>query len=59
LRNVAFTAPYMHEGSIETLPDVLRHHAAGGRWIEDAPNAGDGRQSPLESGLVRGFRRDR
>ena len=29
LRNVAKTAPYMHDGSIETLPDVVRHYAAG------------------------------
>ena len=55
LRNVALTAPYMHDGSIETLPDVIRHYAAGGRLLEDAPHAGDGRQSPLKSGLVRGF----
>jgi cytochrome c peroxidase len=55
LRNVALTAPYMHDGSIETLRDVVRHYAAGGRLLEGAPNAGDGRQSPLKSGLVRGF----
>jgi cytochrome c peroxidase len=31
LRNVALTAPYMHDGSIATLPDVLAHYATGGR----------------------------
>ena len=31
LRNVALTAPYMHDGSIATLPEVVRHYAAGGR----------------------------
>lgn len=56
LRNVALTAPYMHDGSIETLEDVVRHYAAGGRNIESGPFAGDGRVSPLKSGLVRGFR---
>lgn len=28
LRNVARTAPYMHNGSVKTLPDVLRHYSA-------------------------------
>lgn len=31
LRNIAVTAPYMHDGSIATLEDVLDHYAAGGR----------------------------
>lgn len=30
LRNVALTAPYMHDGSLLTLQDVLAHYAAGG-----------------------------
>ncbi len=55
LRNVALTAPYMHDGSIATLADVVRHYAAGGRVTASGPNAGDGRVSPLKSGLVRGF----
>jgi cytochrome c peroxidase len=55
LRNVALTAPYMHDGSIATLREVAEHYAAGGRVIEDGPYAGDGRKSPLKSGLVRGF----
>jgi cytochrome c peroxidase len=55
LRNVALTAPYMHDGSIETLTDVIKHYAAGGRVIDSGPYAGDGRKSPLKSGLVRGF----
>lgn len=55
LRNVALTAPYMHDGSIDTLEGVVRHYAAGGRNIQSGPFAGDGRTSPLKSGLVRGF----
>ncbi len=55
LRNVALTGPYMHDGSIETLRDVIKHYAAGGRLIESGPYAGDGRKNPLKSGLVRGF----
>jgi cytochrome c peroxidase len=31
LRNIAVTAPYMHDGSIATLSEVLDHYAAGGR----------------------------
>ena len=31
LRNIAVTAPYMHDGSIATLEDVLDHYVAGGR----------------------------
>ena len=36
LRNVAITAPYMHDGSIATLEDVVEHYAAGGKL--DDPN---------------------
>lgn len=31
LRNVALTAPYMHDGSLATLEDVIDHYARGGR----------------------------
>lgn len=31
LRNVAVTAPYMHDGSLATLEEVVEHYAAGGR----------------------------
>jgi len=42
LRNIAVTAPYMHDGSIETLDDVLtEHYMAGGRT-----------KSPLRSHLM-------
>jgi cytochrome c peroxidase len=37
LRNIAITGPYMHDGSIATLPDVLDHYAAGGR-VHDNPS---------------------
>ena len=55
LRNVAVTAPYMHDGSIATLEDVIAHYERGGRLITAGPNAGDGRQSPYKSEFVRGF----
>ncbi len=56
LRNVGVTAPYMHDGSIATLSEVLDHYAAGGRTIEEAPHQGNGSASPLKSNLIRGFR---
>ena len=31
LRNIAVTAPYMHDGSIATLEEAIAHYAAGGR----------------------------
>jgi len=55
LRNIALTAPYMHDGSLATLEDVLAHYARGGRLIDDGPLAGDGRLSPYKSPFVRGF----
>jgi cytochrome c peroxidase len=36
LRNIALTAPYMHDGSLATLEDVIDHYAAGGKM--DHPN---------------------
>jgi cytochrome c peroxidase len=56
LRNVGVTAPYMHDGSIATLSEVLDHYAAGGRTIEEGVNRGDGSKNPLKSNLIRGFR---
>jgi cytochrome c peroxidase len=55
LRNIALTAPYMHDGSAATLEDAIDHYAAGGRTIATGPNAGDGSRSPLRSEFVRGF----
>ena len=55
LRNIALTAPYMHDGSIETLEEVLDHYARGGRLIESGPNAGDGMLNPNKSSLLNGF----
>lgn len=55
LRNVAVTAPYMHDGSVATLDDVIDHYERGGRRIEEGDNAGDGRLSPYKSEFIRGF----
>ena len=29
LRNIALTAPYMHDGRFKTLPEVLKHYSSG------------------------------
>lgn len=55
LRNVARTAPYMHDGSIATLPEVIAFYAAGGRNVTEGPHAGDGRENPNKSPEIRGF----
>jgi cytochrome c peroxidase len=55
LRNISVTAPYMHDGSIATLGEVLDHYAAGGRTISQGPFAGVGRDNPNKARAVRGF----
>lgn len=51
LRNVAVTAPYMHDGSIATLQEVIRdHYAAGGRAARV-----NGQASAARSELITGF----
>jgi cytochrome c peroxidase len=43
LRNIAVTAPYMHDGSIPTLGEVVGHYASGGM------------NSPFKSPRLKGF----
>lgn len=46
LRNIAATAPYMHDGSIQTLQEVLDHYVAGGRAAD--PELISGLIKPLQ-----------
>jgi len=55
LRNIAVTAPYMHDGSIATLEEVVDFYAAGGRVITSGSHQGDGRANPHKSERVAGF----
>ena len=48
LRNIALTAPYMHDGSIATLDEVIAHYARGGRLIDDGPTAGRRPAEPVQ-----------
>ncbi len=55
LRNIEVTAPYMHDGGIATLLDVIAHYERGGRLTASGEYVGDGRQNPFKSQFVRGF----
>jgi cytochrome c peroxidase len=55
LRNIALTAPYMHDGSLATLDAVLAHYEAGGRTIATGEHQGVGAQNPRKSSFVKGF----
>jgi cytochrome c peroxidase len=57
LRNIAITAPYMHDGSIGTLREVVEHYAAGGRVAKSAPSesATAPTRPTSRSPLVKGF----
>jgi cytochrome c peroxidase len=52
LRNIAVTAPYMHDGSLATLSDVLDHYAAGGKG---AAAHGPKSDNALKSEFIQGF----
>lgn len=47
LRNIVVTAPYMHDGSVATLSEVIDIYAAGGR--------GPGVDNPYKSPFIKGF----
>ena len=49
LRETVRTAPYMHDGSLPTLGDVIDHYNAGGRFLRD----GLTRRDPLADPRVR------
>jgi cytochrome c peroxidase len=52
LRNVELTYPYMHDGSMATLEEVIELHSNGGRVIKEGPYAGDGTQNPYSSDFI-------
>lgn len=58
LRNVELTAPYMHDGSLRTLEEVVRFYNNGGRLKETdlVPELLDGGIRPLN--LSEGQQRD-
>jgi cytochrome c peroxidase len=56
LRNIAVTGPYMHDGSISSLAEVIDHYAAGGRTISSGAFAGVGHDNPNKESNVSGFK---
>ena len=55
LRNIALTAPYMHDGSIPDLEGVLDHYAAGGRHRLHYQIEIDVTEEPATDRLIKGF----
>ncbi len=55
LRNVAITSPYMHDGSMITLNEIIDLYASGGRNIEKGKLKGDGRAHKNKHSLIHGF----
>lgn len=55
LRNIALSGPYMHDGSIATLPEVLQFYIEGGRNLTAGPHQGDGRRHPQKSAFIKGI----
>jgi len=55
LRNLAFTAPYLHDGTAASLSEVVEIYEQGGRNINTGLNRGDGRKNANKSPLLRGF----
>jgi cytochrome c peroxidase len=52
LRNVALTAPYMHDGSMATLEEVIELHSNGGRNVSEGEYQGNGIASPLKHDFI-------
>ena len=55
LRNVFLTAPYTHNGTVNSLTEMIDIYARGGRNIKTGINAGDGRSNKNKSDLIKGF----
>jgi len=56
LRNLAFTAPYFHDGSAATLEDVIAVYENGGRTILSGENKGNGRTNRNKHPLIKEFK---
>ncbi len=53
LRNVEVTGPYMHDGSIGSLREVVEHYVRGGTESLAGPHPGDGADNPFKDPLIR------
>lgn len=55
LRNVLISAPYMHDGSVNTIEEVIDVYANGGRNNTTGIYIGDGRINTHKDALIKGF----
>ncbi len=55
LRNIAITAPYSHDGSVETLGEMIAHYSNGGRSLHIGALTEIGRDNPYKSEEISGF----
>ncbi len=56
LRNIALTAPYTHDGSVNNLEEMISIYAAGGRNIsKNVFGSGNGCANKNKSALIKGF----
>ncbi|MBL0145587.1 MAG: di-heme enzyme [Chitinophagaceae bacterium] len=55
LRNIMLTNPYMHDGSVATIEDVIDIYARGGRDVNYGDYKGDGKLNTNKSNLINGF----
>jgi cytochrome c peroxidase len=55
LRNLAYTAPYLHDGSAASLMEIINIYANGGRKITSGINKGDGKSNPYKHSFINGF----
>ena len=55
LRNIERSAPYMHDGSLATLDDVIDFYAAGGRVLTDGPRPATAARIPARIPFIKGF----
>ncbi|KJG07867.1 cytochrome C peroxidase [Photobacterium angustum] len=55
LINVSETAPWGHDGSVQSLEQYIEHYAAGGRILTIGKNTGDGRYHLNKDNKISGF----
>ncbi|MEO8405113.1 MAG: cytochrome c peroxidase [Chitinophagaceae bacterium] len=55
LRNVGLTAPYTHDGSVNTLEEMIDIYQRGGRTINSGPYQGDGKLNLNKDPQITGF----
>lgn len=55
LRNLAFTAPYLHDGSAATLTEVINNYANAGRHIYTGVYKGNGAKNKYKHPAIKGF----